>query len=650
MTPFTGASVSSVPVTIALAGVPNAGKSTLFNRLTGSNQKIGNYPGVTVERKSGHFVSPAGRAVELVDLPGTYSLDPRSEDERVAVDFLFADPRSSPRLVVVVVDAASLERSLGLVLDLKQVGVPMIVALNMMDLALRRGLKLDLRLLERKLGVLVIPTVSVRKDGVATLLEAIDRRLEQDGWSQNTNVTQASSSAGTGAKATWQSYRDRVAELDYSALGLARRSQHIDALLDDVVSERTRADRLTHALDRVLLHPWLGLPILIALLLVVFEAVFSWAAAPMDMIEAGVGWFGETVAGLLPVGWLSDLVVNGIIAGVGSVLVFLPQIIILFFFILLLEGSGYMARVAFLLNRIMALVGLQGHAAVPLLSAFACAIPGIMACRTIKSPRERLITTMVAPLMTCSARLPVYTLLVGAFVPPLVVYGGLNLQSLVMLSLFVAAVVSGMIVAFLLKRFAIKGRAAPFVMDLPTYKLPGFRYVFVNVSLRAKAFLKRAGTLILFISMGLWFLSTYPKPPEGSTLPAIQYSYAGRLGAAIEPLVRPIGFDWRIAAGLVPGFAAREVMVGALGTVFAVEDAEESGLGSLQQKLAAAWGLPTALALLAWYVFAPQCLATFAVLRRESGSLKWTALTFVYMLLLAWLAAFVVYRLALWMT
>jgi ferrous iron transport protein B len=623
--------------TVGLVGIPNAGKSTLFNRLTGGNQRIGNYPGVTVERKTGRFVSPEGLKVDLVDLPGTYSLHAQSDDEKIAIEALYGSVKGgrtdSLSLVVVVADAASLERSLGLVLDLKSIGCPIIVAMNMMDLATRRGLKLDFKMLEKILGVPVIPTVSVRKDGVAALLAAVDRHFVAA-------VEQADTSRDPGLL-------QRLEALDHSPLGLAQRNQAVESLISQVVNERTQSDKVTDALDRVLLHPVFGLPILGLLLLLVFEAVFSWAAYPMDLIEGGFAALGDFVTRFLPSGWLQDLIVNGMIAGVGSVIVFLPQIVILFFFILLLEGLGYMSRASFLLNRLMSMAGLQGQAAVPLLSSFACAIPGIMATRTIKSPRVRLITMMIAPLMTCSARLPVYTLLVGAFIPPLVLVGGVSLQSLVMLSLFLSAVVSGMIVAFVLKRFAIKGRSAPFVMDLPTYKIPGFSYVANNLWLRAKSFLARAGTLILGISVGLWFLSTYPRPPEDASMPAIHYSFAGRAGKAIEPLVAPIGFDWRIAAGLVPGFAAREVMVGALGTVFAVEDAEESGQETLQQKLAAAWGLPTALALLAWYVFSPQCLATFAVLRRESNSLKWTAFTFLYMLALAWIAAFVVYRLAL---
>jgi len=338
---------------------------------------------------------------------------------------------------------------------------------------------------------------------------------------------------------------------------------------------------------------------------------------------------------------------DGVIAGVGSVIVFLPQILILFFFILLLEGTGYMARAAFIMDRLMGLVGLQGRSFVPLLSSFACAIPGIMAARTIRNPRDRLLTIMISPLMTCSARLPVYVLLIGAFIPNTKLFGLFQLQGLTMFGLFLVAILSAMAVAFVLKSVALPGGRSPFLLDLPTYKLPQARYLLINLWQRAKAFLKRAGTLILGISMTLWVLATYPKPPEGAEEPAINYSLAGRIGHAIEPLVRPIGFDWRISTGLIPGFAAREVMVGALGTVFAVEDAEESGASLLQGQIKAAWGLPTGLSLLAWYVFAPQCLATFAVARRETNSRKWTLVMFTYMLVLAYLAAFATYRLAL---
>jgi ferrous iron transport protein B len=626
-------------VRVALAGAPNAGKSTLFNRLTGGNQKIGNYPGVTVEKKSGEFLTPGGRSIELVDLPGTYSLDAQSEDERVAVQTIFQDRDQPPALVVVVLDAANLERSLGLVLDFKKTGCEIIVALNMMDLATRRGLKLDMRAFEKRLGAKIVPTISVQRDGAERLLESIDAILGKN-KGKETDSASASSDAGT-EKA---SAVDGIPQLDYSPAALRARSVEIDSILAEVVKEQTQADRVTSTLDRALLHPVLGLPILFGILFLVFQAVFAWAAVPMDMIEGGLTKFGARVGELLPAGLLHDLIVDGIIAGVGSVLVFLPQIVILFFFILLLEASGYMARASFLLNRAMAAVGLQGQAAVPLLSSFACAIPGLMATRTIKSPRERLITMMIAPLMTCSARLPVYTLLVGAFIPATLVWGVFTLQGIVMFALFLTAIISAMIVALVLKRYAVKGPRAPFIMDLPTYKLPRFRYVVMNLILRAKAFLRRAGTMILAISIVLWFLSTFPRPPENAELPAIQYSYAGIAGHAIEPLVRPIGFDWRISAGLVPGFAAREVMVGALGTVFAVEDAEESGMSSLQEKIAQVWGLPTGLALLAWYIFSPQCLATFAVLRRESNSRKWTAVTFCYMLALAWIAAFIVFN------
>jgi ferrous iron transport protein B len=406
---------------------------------------------------------------------------------------------------------------------------------------------------------------------------------------------------------------------------------------------------MTRRLDRVLLHPVLGGMILFSIMFAMFQAVFSWAEAPMTWIEDGVGWLGESAAGLLPEGALQSFIVDGIIAGVGSVVVFLPQILILFLFILLLEGSGYMARAAFIMDRIMSLVGLQGRSFVPLLSSFACAIPGIMAARTIRNPRDRLLTIMIAPLMTCSARLPVYVLLVGAFVPNVAIAGVFGAQGLAMFGLFLTAIISAMLVAFVLKSTALPGTKAPFLMDLPTYKMPRLKYIAINLWQRAKAFLYKAGTMIMFISMALWFLSTYPAPPENATEPAINYSIAGRVGHAIEPLVRPIGFDWRISTGLIPGFAAREVMVGALGTVFAVEDAEEEGMTTLQERVSSAWGLPTGLALLAWYIFAPQCLATFAVARRETNSRKWTTVMFLYMLGLAYAAAFVTYNIVSWM-
>jgi ferrous iron transport protein B len=617
------------PFLIALAGAPNAGKSTLFNRLTKGNQKVGNYPGVTVEKKWGHFLTPHGKSVRIVDLPGTYSLDVQSEDERIAVKTLFSNPLEPIDMVVVVVDATNLERGLGLVLDLKELGVRLCVSLNMMDLAQKRGLKLDLKQLSRELGCAVIPTVALNKSGVNDLLLQLESELLKERSAPNSLLSSL----------------DAVDTLE----SVQTKLKKVDELLKKVTLSPTKADRVTHLLDKFLLHPVIGPLVLVFTLLLLFQAVFTWAAAPMDLIEQGIAALGNGVGGVLPDGYLKDLLVDGVISGVGSVLVFLPQILLLFTFILILEGTGYMARIAFLLNRGMAAVGLQGQAAVPLLSSFACAIPGIMACRTIKSPRERIITMMVAPLMTCSARLPVYTLLVGAFVPSSIAFWYFTWQGFAMFLLFISAIMSGMIVAWVLKKYAVKGKRAPFAMDLPTYKVPALGHILWSLKLRGQAFLKRAGTMILAISVMLWFLSTFPRPEEGvAPQDAIHTSFAGRMGHAIEPLVSPIGFDWRIAVGLVPGFAAREVMVSSLGTVFAIEKAEDEGLESLQQKLKETWGLPTAFALLAWYIFAPQCLATFAVLRRESNSKKWTMITFFYTLTLAYAAAWVAHVVTKW--
>lgn len=612
------------PSIVALIGAPNTGKSSLFNSLTGANQKVGNYPGVTIEKKYGRAKTPGGRTVNIIDLPGTYSLTPQSADEKVTVDVLFhrLEGVEQPDAILAIADATNLERTLGLVLGLTSLGLPVVVALNMYDLASRRGLKLDVRALERELKVRVVPTVAVKKAGTAPLLEALDKVMVPAGQPKPVLPKEAP-------------------VIDPSA-----RQREVDQLLSRVVKEPTRADIWTERLDQVLLHPVLGGVLLAAILMTIFQAVFSWAEAPMGWIEESVAALAEYSKSLLPEGALQSLIADGLIAGVGSVLVFLPQILILFFFILLLEGSGYMARAAFIMDRLMGLVGLQGRSFVPLLSSFACAIPGMMAARTIRSPRDRLLTILIAPLMTCSARLPVYALLIGAFVPNVVVFGPLKMQGLVLFALFLVAILSAMLVALALRSSVMRGGRSPFLMDLPTYKLPGLKYMAVHLFNRAKAFVKKAGTLILMISMGLWFLSSYPKPPQGASGDAITYSFAGRLGAAIEPVIAPLGFDWRIATGLIPGFAAREVMVGALGTVFAVEDAEESGMQTLQEKIQKTWGLPTGLALLAWYVFAPQCLATMAVARRETNSRAWTAFMFAYMLVLAYAAAWVTYRVA----
>lgn len=611
-------------VFVALAGSPNAGKSVLFNSLTGLNQKVGNYPGVTVERKVGTSKPWNGKSFTIIDLPGTYSLDPISLDEQVAFDVLFGArtyDTPKPNVVVAVVDAANLERTLGLVLELKLTGLPMVVALNMMDLAQKRGLKLNTKILQKELGVTVVPMIATRGDGLAALMTEIDRLSGKD---------------HTGPSA-WVTPTQEIVSARY---------QEVDRVLKEAVESPTRADMLTWKIDRVVLHPVWGTAILFFFLLMMFQAVFTWAAPAADLIDGSIVSLSELVKTILPEGIISDLLTDGIIMGVGSVLVFLPQIVLLFFFINLLEASGYMTRAAFILDRMMFACGLQGRSFVPLLSSFACAIPGVMAARSIRGDRDRLITIMVAPLMTCSARLPVYTLLIGAFVADTTVLG-FNLQGLAMFSLFVVGIISAFLVAWVTRLLGGKRSASCFMLEMPAYRAPYWKYVFTSIWMRSKAFLQRAGTLILASSIAIWILSNYPKAPEDrGDRPAITYSFAGIIGDALEPIVRPIGFDWRIAAGLIPGMAAREVMVSSLATVFAVEtnDDEEAQMKSLEEHVRGAWAPATGFSLLAWYIFAPQCMATIATVRREAGGWKWALVMTTYMFALAWIAAFVTFR------
>jgi ferrous iron transport protein B len=614
---------------VALAGAPNAGKSVLFNALTGLNQKVANYPGVTVEKKSGLSPPWNGRRFLFTDLPGTYSLDPVSLDEQIAIDILLgrgvARGDETPTLVVATLDASNLERTLGLALELKATGIPLVVALNMMDLAQRRGLKINANILARELGCPVIPMIATKGDGIAALMAKIDQMIPADAAPKMRPVV------------TWQRATPE---------SIASRFSKVDDILLHSVEAAAGSDRLTWKLDRIALHPVWGSLILCAVLIALFQTVFTWAAPLADGIESFVMLSQDVIRSNLPTGMLRDLLTEGVIGGVGSVLVFLPQILMLFLFINLLEGSGYMARAAFMLDRVMFAVGLQGRSFVPLLSSFACAIPGIMATRTIRDDRDRLTTIMVAPLITCSARLPVYTLLVAAFVPSSAGALGINLQAWVMLGLFVAGVASAFAAASISKLLGKRGPASAFMLELPAYRWPHWRYVATSLWLRVVAFLERAGTIILGLSIALWFLSSYPRPPEGATNPAIYYSAAARIGHFIEPVVRPVGFDWRIATGLVPGFAAREVMVSSLATVFAVEasDDEEKANKSLTEKLQHTWSPATAYALIAWYIFAPQCVATIAAVRREAGSWKWPLVMLIYMFALAWLAAFVTFR------
>lgn len=612
---------------VALAGNPNSGKTALFNALTGGRAKVGNYPGVTVERKEGHARASDGQSIPFLDLPGTYSLEARTPDERVTREVLLGELKGEPApdVIVAVVDATNLERHLGFVLELKSIGKPMVLALNMVDLARARGQELDIAALSQELGMPVVPTVAVTQQGARELISAV-RELPVGVARSIDRPT----SKGVGE--------------------IQSRFQEVDRILRRVVKRAIRPTEWTDRMDRVVLHPVWGSLILMGVLTLLFQSVFNWAKLPADAIESAVNALGLWAKGIIPPGPLQSLVADGVISGVGSVLVFLPQILLLFGFILLLEDSGYMARAAFLMDRLMGRVGLHGRAFIPMLSSYACAIPGIMATRTIENRRDRLATILVAPLTTCSARLPVYTLLIAAFIPNRAVLGFLHLQGLVMLGLYAAGLVFALVMALLFKRTILKGAKPPLLLELPTYKWPSAKDVGLGLLERTRLFVRRAGTVILALSVILWFLSSYPKPPEGAVLdashPAISYSYAGRLGHALEPLVRPIGFNWRIAVALIPGFAAREVMVSALGTVYAVEGTDDEVVGKLTEILAHDWSLPTALSLLMWYVIALQCLSTIAVAKRETNSWRWPAFMLLYLTVLAYSGSWVTYRIA----
>ncbi|WP_029044258.1 MULTISPECIES: ferrous iron transport protein B [Cupriavidus] len=604
---------------VALVGNPNCGKTALFNRLTGSRQKVANYAGVTVERKEGHFVSPAGRQVRVLDLPGAYSLHAASLDEAITRDVCLGQRPGEPRpdLLVSVVDATNLRLHLRFVLELRRLGLPMVLVLNMSDAAERRGIHIDRDKLAAALGMPVVETIAVRRDGAASLLAALDAALPD-------------APPATDAPPS---------DLDVH--------HEVKRLLEAAVTMPARTAAIDDRLDRIVLHPVFGLAILAVLLFLMFQAVFSWAAPVMDGIEAAVHWFGELVGSHLPEGMLRSLLVDGLIAGLGSVIVFLPQILILFLFILTLEESGYLPRAAFLLDRLMMGAGLSGRSFIPLLSSFACAIPGIMATRTIQDPRDRITTILVAPLMTCSARLPVYALLIGAFIPARTVAGLFNLQGLVLFALYVAGIVSALVVAYVLKYFRRDRTDHPLLMELPSYRIPNPRDIAIGLWERARIFLSRVGKVILTLTVLLWFLATFPSPPDGATAPAIDYSFAGIIGRALEHVFAPVGFNWQICIALVPGLAAREVAVGALATVYALSGSDDAVASQLAPMIASQWSLATALALLAWYVFAPQCISTMAVIRRETNSWKVMAASTLYLFALGYLAAFATYRIAL---
>ena len=600
---------------VALVGNPNAGKSALFNALTGARQKVGNYPGVTVERHSGRLALDDGRPIELVDLPGAYSLDPSSPDERVTRDVVTGAQAGErlPDAIVVVIDASNLDNHLRFTLQLIALGLPVVIALNMIDLAERDGLTLDARVLERELGVPVVPTVAVRRRGLDDLKAQLSGILVGGAMRVRANKGHTHEDMAT----------------------LQRRAR---ALSIAATVAETPGRRWTHMMDAVALHPVSGPVLLLALLFVMFQAVFAWSEAPIGWIETLFAAMSDGVTAALPDGFVRSFLTDGVIAGVGAVIVFLPQILILFAFILVLEASGYMVRAAFMMDRVMAGVGLSGRAFIPLLSSFACAVPGIMATRTIDDEKDRLTTILIAPLMTCSARLPVYTLVIGALIPNTRVLPLVGLQGLVMFGLYVLGIVSAYVAALVLRRTVTAGPSSGFMMEMPKYQWPRLGDVAIGLWSRALIFLKRAGTTIAVTVALLWVLASYPVAPAG--VRQSEYSIAGRIASGIEVVVAPIGFNHDIALALLPAMAAREAAVGAIATVYAIDNPDDAaGQGKLSENLRGRWSLPTALAFLMWFVFAPQCISTIAVTRRETNGWKWPAFMVGYLFALAYIAA-----------
>ena len=617
------APANTASLRVALVGNPNCGKTALFNLLTGSRQKVANYAGVTVERKEGRFHAPSGRNYAVLDLPGAYSLHAASLDEAITRDLCrgFYPGEPAPDVIVCVVDATNLRLHLRFALEMRELGKPMVLAINMMDAAKSRGIEIDLAVLERELGVPVVPTIAVKRDGARELVAMLDRVA--------TSLHEPRIHLPTDAVVDTDALHAETRRLLSLAVTMPRRTAEID-----------------DALDRWLLHPVIGLLTLALVMFLIFQAVYAWATPLMDMIEAGTAAIGAAVGSAVPQGPLNSLLVDGIIAGVGGVIVFLPQILILFAFILTLEESGYLPRAAFLLDRMMASAGLSGRSFIPLLSSFACAIPGIMATRSIQDPRDRLATIIVAPLMTCSARLPVYALLIGAFIPQQKV-SIFNLQGLVLFALYAAGILSALSVSWVMKKWRRDKSEHPLMLELPSYRLPNPRDLLIGLWERAAIFLRRVGGIILALTVLLWFLLSFPGAPVDATGPAIDYSLAGRIGHAMTAIFAPLGFNWQICIALIPGMAAREVVVSSLATVYALSAADDTAAAqALSPIISDTWSLATALSLLVWFIYAPQCIATLATIRRETGSWKQVAISAGYLFALAYLASFATYQIA----
>lgn len=700
-------SVSSVlkpgqkTLTIALAGNPNAGKTSLFNSLTGMRQKVANYPGVTVERKEGVWILGNGQTARLIDLPGLYSLDATSIDERIARDVLTGQAQSIPRpdVILAVVDATNLERNLYLLTQLLEYGRPVVVALTMIDLAEQQQLHIDLESLAREIGVAVIPVRATQKRGLVELKEAVLRAAEGAEppvlhWQFSVAAEQEINALSGGVAAQRQeavrdlfseefgehlladSQRRRLVSGARARLKEANRDWWQEPLLaryrwiEDIVRRTVQGghdhSQATERIDRILTNKFFGPVILLSIMLFVFQCIFSWARLPMDLIDHGFGSLGEMVRAAMPPGLLTDLLVDGVIAGVGGVLVFLPQIILLFTFIALLEDTGYMARAAFIMDRLMRGVGLHGKAFMPLLSSFACAIPGIMATRTIENPKDRIATIMIAPFMSCSARLPVYTLMIAAFFAERKVLGFISVGALIIITMYILGIAVAIGVAWILKHTILKAPTPPLVMELPPYRMPHLRTILHSIFSRAMLFVRRAGTVILAISIILWVLATFPRLPvepsssgnqtanaEATTNAGeqLRQSYAGRAGRLIEPVIAPLGFDWKMGVGLISSFAARETLVSTLSIIYNADqskDDESSPIEAVRNAKRAdgspAWTPLIAVSMMVFFVLACQCMSTVAVVRRETNSWRWPLFMVGYMTVLAYIASFITYQ------
>ena len=601
---------------IALVGNPNCGKTSLFNTLTGTRQKVANYAGVTVERKEGSFKLPSGDAIRVLDLPGTYSLKPSSLDEEVTRAVCLGELKGEilPDIFICVVDATNLSLHLSLVLEVRALNRPMILVLNMMDEVKKRGISIDKDKLSQLLGIPVVEAVAVKTKGIQDLINQLDQK--------NLFITP---------------YHSELSHFE-----------QVKQITKQVILNNDSGDKRTAFLDKIFLHPVLGLVILTLTMFVMFQAVFIWATPFIEFIENFVAWLSDFIGPLIQPPLLKSLVVDGVIAGAGSVLAYMPQILILFFFILMLEESGYLPRAAFLLDKLMSKAGLSGRSFIPLLSSFACAIPGIMATRSISSERDRLATIMIAPLMTCSARLPVYALLIAAFIPNQLIYGWLSLQGLVLFGLYMSGIVSALLVSVFLKLVRKDKTESIFIFELPTYRIPDIRNIALGLYDRATIFLKRVGGIIVALSILLWVLVTFPQPPDNASMPAINYSLAGQLGHLIHPIFAPIGFTWEICIALIPAMAAREVVIAALGVIYAMSGDEDTVTQSLLSQISGpdGWGLATGLSLLVWFIFAPHCLATLATIRRETGSWKQPIIMATYLFALAYIFSFITYQVA----